>query len=64
MTVQQLIQELNKFNPETIVLGEFDSDGDDFMVKVPVINVYKDNGVDDSGFGDNEENYCIIGLDY
>jgi hypothetical protein len=27
MTVKELIEKLNKFNPETVVLGEFDMDG-------------------------------------
>jgi hypothetical protein len=64
MTVKELIEKLSKFDPETEVLGEFDSDGDDFMVKVDVDDVYEGNGVDDSGEGDSENNYCIIQLGY
>jgi hypothetical protein len=67
MKVKELIEKLNKFNPEMEVLGEFDSDGDDFMVKVDVEKVYKGNGLDDSSDYDEElENtmFCIIKLDY
>jgi hypothetical protein len=48
------------------VLVEFDSDGDDFMVKVDVKKVYKGDGVDDSGEfeGDEDEEFVIIRLDY
>jgi hypothetical protein len=66
MTVKELIKELEKFNPETIVLGEFDMDGDQFMVKVDVEEVYEGNGLDDSSDYDEElENtkFCIIRLD-
>ena len=67
MKVKELIEKLNKFNPEMEVLGEFDSDGDDFMVKVDVEKVYKGDGLDDSSDYDEElENtmFCIIKLDY
>jgi hypothetical protein len=67
MKVKELIEKLNKFNPEMEVLGEFDSDGDDFMVKVDVEKVYKGDGFDDSSDYDEElENtmFCIIKLDY
>jgi hypothetical protein len=37
MKVKELIEKLNKFNPEMEVLGEFDSDGDDFMLKLMLI---------------------------
>lgn len=65
MTVKELIEELNKFHPETVVLGEFDMDGDQFMVKVMIDDVYKGNGLDDSSDYDEElENnmFCIIKL--
>ena len=48
MTVKELIKELNKFNPEIVVLGEFDMDGDEFMVKELIDEVYEGNGLDDS----------------
>jgi hypothetical protein len=67
MKVKELIKKLNKFNPEMEVLGEFDSDGDDFMIKVDVEKVYKGDGLDDSSDYDEElENtmFCIIKLDY
>ena len=64
MTVEQLIKKLNKFDPKTVVLGEFDSDGDEFMVKLDTYKVYKGNGIDDTGWnGDDEDykkKYCII----
>ena len=65
MTVKELIEELKMFNPETVVLGEFDMDGDEFMVKVDVDDVYVGNGLDDSSDYDEElENnlFCIIKL--
>ena len=43
MKVKQLIEKLSKFDPEMDVLGEFDSDGDDFFVKVDLKKVYKGN---------------------
>jgi hypothetical protein len=64
MTVKQLIDKLSKFDPQTTVLGEFDSDGDDFMVKVDVKKVYKGNSVDDSNWDDDGKKYCIIQLKY
>lgn len=65
MTVKELIEELNKFNPETVVLSEFDMDGDQFMVKVMIDEVYEGDGLDDSSDYDEElENgtFCIIRL--
>jgi hypothetical protein len=67
MTVQQLIEKLSKFDPQMTVLGEFDSDGDEFMVKVDVKKVYKGNGTDDTGWDGDEDDdtqYCIIQLKY
>jgi hypothetical protein len=68
MTVEKLIEKLGKFDPKMEVLGEFDSDGDEFMVKVDIKKVYKGDGMDDSNwFGDEEDDdtkYCIIKLDY
>ena len=66
MTVKQLIEKLNKFDENMIVLGEFDMDGDEFMVKTNIKKVYKDNGLDDASDYDEElENtkFCIIKLD-
>jgi len=67
MTVEQLMTKLSKFDPKTKVLGEFDSDGDEFMVKVDLKKVYKGNGCDDSwdgGDNEDEKEYCIIQLKY
>ena len=66
MKVKELIEKLNKFDENMNVLVEFDSDGDDFMVKVDVKKVYKGDGVDDSGDfeGDEDEKFVIIRLDY
>lgn len=68
MTVEKLIEKLGKFDPKMEVLGEFDSDGDEFMVKVDIKKVYKGDGMDDVGGYDDEEDddtkYCIIRLDY
>ena len=64
MKVKQLIEKLSKFNPEMDVLGEFDSDGDDFMVKVDLKKVYKGDNIDDSNWEDDGKKYCIIRLDY
>lgn len=66
MTVKELIEELNKFNPDMVVLGEFDMDGDQFMVKVDIDKVYKGDGLDDGSDYDEElenEVFCIIKLD-
>ena len=66
MTVKQLIEKLSKFNPEMEVIGEFDQDGDEFMIKTDIQKVYKGNGLDDSSDYDEElENimFCIIKLD-
>jgi hypothetical protein len=65
MTVKELIEELNKFNPDMVVLGEFDMDGDQFMVKVMIDEVYGGNGLDDGSDYDEElenEEFCIIKL--
>jgi hypothetical protein len=65
MTVKELIEKLNKFNPETVVLGEFDMDGDEFMVKVMIDEVYEGDGLDDSSDYDEELEdtmFCIIKL--
>ena len=65
MTVEKLMIKLSKFDPKMKVLGEFDSDGDDFMMKIDVKKVYKGNGCDDGWDGDGEEDkkrYCIIQL--
>jgi hypothetical protein len=66
MTVKQLIEKLNKFDENMIVLGEFDMDGDEFMVKTNIKKVYKNNGLDDaSDYNEELENtkFCIIKLD-
>ena len=66
MTVKELIKELQKFNPETIVLGEFDQDGDQFMVKVEIDEIYEGDGLDDSDCYSEElknNKFCIIRLD-
>lgn len=66
MTVKQLIEKLSKFNPEMEVICEFDQDGDEFMIKTDIGDVYKGNGLDDSSDYDEElENtmFCIIKLD-
>jgi len=65
MKVKELIKKLNKFNPEMEVLGEFDSDGDEFMVKELIDEVYEGNGLDDSSYYDEElknTKFCIIKL--
>lgn len=65
MTVEKLMIKLSKFDPKMKVLGEFDSDGDDFMMKIDVKKVYKGDGCDDSWDGDGDEDkkrYCIIQL--
>jgi hypothetical protein len=66
MTVKNLIKKLSKYNENLIVLGEFDSDGDDFMIKVDIEKIYKGNGFDDSGEfdGDKKEKFVIIKLGY
>ena len=64
MKVKQLIEKLSKFDPEMDVLGEFDSDGDDFFVKVDLKKVYKGNNIDDANWEDDGKQYCIIRLDY
>jgi hypothetical protein len=63
MKVKELIEKLSKFDGELEVLGEFDSDGDDFMIKVGVNEVYKGNGCDDVNWEDDESEYLIIKLD-
>ena len=64
MTVKNLIKKLSKFDENLIVLGEFDSDGDDFFVKVDLKKVYKGNNIDDANWEDYGKKYCIIRLDY
>jgi hypothetical protein len=65
MTVKQLIKKLSKFDDNTKVLCEFDSDGDDFIVKVDVDKVYKGDGFDDSDNEcDEDEVFCLIKLNY
>jgi hypothetical protein len=66
MTVKQLQDKLSTFDPEMTVLGEFDSDGDEFMVKVDVKKVYKGDGVDDTNWDEENDGkkYCIIQLKY
>jgi hypothetical protein len=63
MKVKELIELLSKMDSELDVLGEFDSDGDGFMIKVEVVNVEEGNGIDDSNW-DDDGKYCIIKLDY
>tara|TARA_R110000796_G_scaffold241739_1_gene363545 strand:+ start:119 stop:319 length:201 start_codon:yes stop_codon:yes gene_type:complete len=64
MKVKELIEKLNTFNPETVVLGEFDMDGDEFIVKELIDEVYEGNGLDDSCYNEEDENkmFCIIKL--
>ena len=66
MTVKQLIKKLEQFDLNTNVIGEFDSDGDEFMVKVDIKKVYKGNGIDDSNWDEEEadKEYVIIQLNY
>ncbi len=66
MTVKQLIKKLSKFDDNTKVLCEFDSDGDDFIVKVDIDKVYKGDGFDDGGDNecDDDEVFCLIKLNY
>jgi hypothetical protein len=64
MKVKELIELLSKMDSELDVLGEFDSDGDSFMIKVDVEKVYLGNNVDDSNYDDDGKEYCIIKLDY
>jgi hypothetical protein len=66
MTVKQLIKKLSKFDGNTKVLCEFDSDGDDFIVKVDIDKVYKGDGFDDR-FDiecDDDDVFCLIKLNY
>jgi hypothetical protein len=64
MKVKDMIKLLKKMNPEITVLGEFDIDGDDFMVKVGIRDLRIDNGIDDcNGSDDEDTKYCIIRLD-
>jgi hypothetical protein len=63
MKVKELIELLSKMDSELDVLGEFDSDGDGFMIKVEVVNVEEGNGIDDVNY-DDDGKYCIIKLDY
>jgi len=64
MKVKDMIKLLETMNPEMTVLGEFDMDGDDFMVKVGIGGLRVDNGIDDCNDSDDEDTeYCIISLD-
>jgi hypothetical protein len=63
MKVKDLIKKLEKYNPEMNVLGEYDMDGDFFMVKVDIDEIYKGDGNDDSSYDeDNDEEFVIIKL--
>lgn len=64
MKVQELIEELSKLDPNMTVLSEYDMDGDEFMVKVMIDEVYVGDGFDDSDSEDVDENekFCIIKL--
>ena len=64
MTVKQLQEKLSTLDPEMDVLGEFDSDGDQFMIKVDIEEVYLGNNVDDTICEYDEKDYCIIKLKY
>ena len=64
MKVKELIEQLSKFDPEMDVLGEFDSDGDGFFVKVDLEKVYEDNNIDDVNWEGDGKQYCIIELKY
>ena len=64
MKVKDMIKLLETMNPEMVVLGEYDMDGDGFICKVNISGIIEDNGMDDSGDSDDEETmYCIIKLD-
>jgi hypothetical protein len=64
MKVKDMIKLLETMNPEMTVLGEYDMDGDDFMVKVGIGGLRVDNGIDDCNDSDDEDTkYCIIRLD-
>jgi len=64
MKVKDMIKLLETMDPEMTVLGEYDMDGDEFMVKVNIGGIREDDGMDDCGNSDNEETrYCIIRLD-
>ena len=64
MKVKDMIKLLETMDPEMVVLGEYDMDGDDFMCKVHISGIREDNGMDDCGNSDDEETmYCIIRLD-
>jgi hypothetical protein len=64
MKVKELISLLSKFDGEIDVLSEFDSDGDNFMIKVDIEEVYLGDNVDDSVCDYDEKDYCIIKLKY
>ncbi len=64
MTVKQLQEKLSTLDPEMGVLCEFDSDGDQFMIKVDIEEVYLGNNVDDTICEYDEKDYCIIKLKY
>lgn len=64
MKVKNMIKLLETMNPEMVVLGEYDMDGDNFMCKVNISGIREDNGMDDCENSDDEETmYCIIRLD-
>jgi hypothetical protein len=64
MKVKDMIKLLETMDPEMTVLGEYDMDGDEFMVKVNIGGIREDDGMDDCGNSDDEETrYCIIRLD-
>jgi hypothetical protein len=62
MKVREMMDLLSKMDSELEVLGEYDSDGDGFMVKVRVLKVMEGNGIDDNNW-DDDGKYCIIKLD-
>ena len=56
MTVKQLIEQLNQFDPETQVLGMC-IDTSDYVCKKPIETIYLGNPFDSNGFSgvDNTE---------
>ena len=67
MKVKDLIKKLEKFDLDMNVLVEFDSDGDEFMVKAGIKKLSKGNGCGDDwdgGDDEDEKKYCIIKLNY
>jgi len=49
MTVKQLIEQLNQFNPETPVLG-LCTDPTDYTYKVPIKSIFLGSPFDSNGF--------------